>query len=205
MFAFVLVFTLLMLFFAARALHLPFLEETPDFMLGQEKWVAGVLGIGLLIADVVAPVPSSVIMFANGVLFGLFWGATFSTLGGMGAAFVAYWIGTRTAHTGRRWMGDESLSRVNGFFVKYGMMAVIVSRPVPILAEAIGIIAGISRMPADRFLPAALLGILPTAIIYAAAGVRAADFHSSAYIFLSVIALAGAVWIVGRVAVKFRS
>jgi uncharacterized membrane protein YdjX (TVP38/TMEM64 family) len=66
------------------------------------------------------------------------------------------------------------------------------------LAEAVTIIAGISRMPARTFFPAVLLGLLPTAIIYAGAGAYALDFKSGLYVFLAVLALAGAVWVAGR-------
>jgi uncharacterized membrane protein YdjX (TVP38/TMEM64 family) len=197
-----LVVLLLLIFFLVQALDLPFLAEDPRFMLSQKKWVAALLGIGLLIVDVVAPVPSSVIMFANGVMFGIVLGATFSTIGGMGAAIVAYWIGARGERAGKRWMGDESLSRAHVFFVKYGMMAVIVSRPLPILGEVIGIIAGMSKMPAAKFFTAAMAGILPTAILYAVAGKYSTNFQSGLYAFLAVMVLAGAVWFMGRTAVK---
>jgi uncharacterized membrane protein YdjX (TVP38/TMEM64 family) len=80
------------------------------------------------------------------------------------------------------------------------MIAVIVSRPIPILAEAVSIIAGVSRMPAHRFFPATMLGLLPTAVIYAVAGAYAMNFNSGLYAFLAVMTLAGAVWVVGRLA-----
>jgi uncharacterized membrane protein YdjX (TVP38/TMEM64 family) len=197
-FTFVLLLAMLLLFFAAQALHLPFLAEDTSFLLGQKKWAAALAGFGLLVVDVVAPVPSSIIMLVNGMLFGPVWGTLLSVAGGMGAAFAGYWIGLRGERAGRRWMGDEALARANSFFLKYGMIAVIVSRPVPILAEAVSIIAGILRMPPARFFPAALIGLLPTAIIYAIAGAYALDLKSGLYVFLAVMALAGTVWVVGR-------
>ena len=78
------------------------------------------------------------------------------------------------------------------------MIAVIVSRPIPILAEAVGIIAGISRMPARKFFPAALLGLLPTAAIYAIAGAYALNLQTGLFVFFAVVALAGVVWLLGR-------
>lgn len=197
-FTVVLLLAMLLLFFAGQALHLPFLEDDPKFLLGQKKWVAGLAGIGLLIADVVAPVPSSIIMFVNGTLFGPVWGSLLSAAGGMGAAFAGYWIGSRGERAGKRWMGEESLARANLFFRNYGMIAVIVSRPVPVLAEAVSIIAGMSRMPGRKFFFAALLGLLPTVIVYAIAGAYAVNPNSSLYVFLAVVALAGAVWAVGK-------
>src|SRR5262245_26902205 len=115
-FTFALLLAMLLLFFVAQALRLPFLEANTHFMLDQEKWVAGLAGCALLIADVVAPVPSSIIMFANGVVFGPVWGSLLSLAGGMGAALAGYWIGTRGKRAGARWIGDESLARANQFF-----------------------------------------------------------------------------------------
>lgn len=197
-FATVLLLAMLLLFFVGQALQLPFLAEDTSFLLSQKKWVAALAGIGLLIVDVVAPVPSSIIMVANGMLFGPVWGTLLSVTGGAGAAVVGYWIGLRGERAGKRWLGDESLTRTNAFFQQHGMMAVIVSRPVPILAEAVTIIAGMSRMPARKFFPAVLLGLLPTAIIYAVAGAYALNLQSGLYVFLAVMALAGGVWLVGK-------
>jgi len=194
----VLLLAMLLLFFIVTALQMPFLAEDTSFLLSQKKWVAALAGIGLLIVDVVAPVPSSVIMVANGILFGAVAGTFLSVIGGAGAALVGYWIGTQGERVGKRWLGDEALPRANAFFCHYGMMAVIVSRPIPILAEAVSITAGISRMPKQNFFPAVLLGLLPTAIIYAVAGAYALNLKSGLYVFLAVMVLAGAVWIVGK-------
>lgn len=200
----VLLLAMLLLFFVAQALQLPFLAEDTSFLLGQKKWVAGLAGVGLLVVDVAAPVPSSIIMVANGMLFGVIWGTLLSVAGGMGAAWAGYWIGTRGENVGKRWMGVAALARAHSFFRDYGMLAVIVSRPIPILAEAVSIIAGISRMPARLFLPAALLGLLPTGIIYAVAGAYAVNVNTGLYVILAVLLLAGTVWLVGRLMMKSK-
>lgn len=198
----VLLLAMLLLFFVVQALQLPFLAEDTSFLLSQKKWVAALAGVGLLIVDVVAPVPSSIVMLANGMLFGPVGGTLLSMVGGFGAASVGYWMGTQGERVGKRWLGDAALARANDFFQKHGMMAVIVSRPIPILAEAITIMAGISRMSARKFFPAVVLGLLPTAIIYAVAGAYTLNFQSGLYVFLAVIALAGAVWLVGKLVMR---
>ncbi len=194
----VLLLAMLLLFFVVQALELPFLAEDTSFLLGQKKWAAALAGIGLLVVDVVAPVPASIIMMANGMLFGPIGGTLLSLAGGMGAALVGYWIGTRGEHMGKRWLGDASWAQAHSFFRNYGVMAVIVSRPIPILAEAVSIIAGLSQMPTRKFLPAALAGLSPTAVVYAVAGAYALELDKGLFIFLTVMALAGAVWVVGK-------
>ena len=200
-----LLLTMLLLFFVGQALQLPFLAEDSAFLLSQEKWVAALAGIGLLLGDVVAPVPSSIVMLANGMLFGSVWGTLLSVVGGLGAALVGYVIGLRGERAGKRWLGDTALARANAFFQNYGMMAVIVSRPIPMLAEAVSIIAGLARMPAKKFLPATLLGLLPTAASYAVAGAYALDFQSGLYVFLAVMALAGLVWLIGKLLLQTKA
>jgi uncharacterized membrane protein YdjX (TVP38/TMEM64 family) len=196
--ALVLSLSMLVLFFVMQALDLPFLAEDTSFMLRQEKWAAGLAGTGLLLADVVAPVPSSIIMFANGILFGPVWGTLLSTAGGVGAALLGYWIGTQSESFGKRWIGEESFSRARSFFFKYGLIAVIVSRPIPILAETVSIISGISGMPPGKFFLGAVAGVLPIAAIYAVAGACMVELKSGLYVFLAVTALAGSVWAAGR-------
>lgn len=193
-----LLLAMLLLFFVVQALHLPFLAEDTTFLLSQEKSVAAVAGVGLLLVDVVAPVPSSIVMLANGMLFGVIAGTLLSLVGGMGAALLGYWLGTQGDALGRRWFGETAFARAHEFFQQHGLTAVIVSRPVPILAEAVTIIAGITRMPARKFLLAVLLGLLPTALIYAVAGAYALNLQSGLYIFIPVLLAAGAVWVVGR-------
>ena len=193
-----LLLAMLLLFFVVQALQLPFLAEDTSFLLGQKKWVAALAGVGLLVVDVIAPVPASIVMLANGMLFGAVGGTLLSVAGGSGAALVGYWMGMRGADVGKRWLGEESLARANAFFLKHGVLAVIVSRPIPILAEAITIIAGISQMPARTFSLGVLLGLLPTTIIYAVAGAYALNLQSGIYVFLAVLVLAGVVWVVGK-------
>jgi uncharacterized membrane protein YdjX (TVP38/TMEM64 family) len=201
-FTFVLLFSMLLLFLVTAALQLPFLAEDTSFLLSQKKWVAGLAGVGLLILDVVAPVPASIVMLANGMLFGPVWGSLLSVAGGWGAAVVGYWIGRRGERAGQRWLGATSLARAGMFFQKYGLLAVIVSRPIPILAEAVTIIAGMSRMPARTFFLAVMLGLLPTAVIYGVAGAYTLDLNHGWYVFVAVLLLAGAVWMVGRLVMR---
>jgi hypothetical protein len=78
-----LLLAMLLLFFVVQALQLPFLAEDTSFLLSQKKWVAALAGVGLLLVDVIAPVPSSIVMLANGMLFGMIGGTLLSVVGGL--------------------------------------------------------------------------------------------------------------------------
>ena len=58
------------LFLIVEALHVPLLSDPTPWM-KRGGVLAAVIGVGLLIADVVLPVPSSLVMVAHGALFGV--------------------------------------------------------------------------------------------------------------------------------------
>ncbi len=67
---FVLLCFFLLLFLLVEQFQVPLLSD-PSAVLNRGGFIAAVVGTGLLIIDIVLPVPSSLIMIANGALFGL--------------------------------------------------------------------------------------------------------------------------------------
>ncbi len=150
------------------------------------------MGVGLLAADVVLPVPSSLVMVAHGALFGLVGGAVLSLAGRVAAAATGAAIGRGF---GRRWLpGDGGKARGERLVQRWGPLAVVVTRPVPVLAESVTVAAGAAGMPWSLLVVATLVGALPEAVLYAAAGATAATFNNAALVFLVVLALPGAAW-----------
>ncbi|MEM7040332.1 MAG: VTT domain-containing protein [Bacteroidota bacterium] len=138
--------------------------------------LAGLAGVGLLIADIILPIPSTLVMMAMGALFGFWAGMLLAFVGGVGAAMTGYYLGK----SGRKWIqrvfkiGEFEKGR--RFFERWGSLSVIVSRPVPLIAETVSVVAGASGMRALPMLLGSVLGVLPAAAIYAWAG---ANFHGS--------------------------
>jgi uncharacterized membrane protein YdjX (TVP38/TMEM64 family) len=73
-----------------------------------------------------------------------------------------------------------------------------VTRPVPILAETLAILAGTSPMRWRRMIAATFAGSLPAALIYALAGATARSLDNVALVFGLVLAVAGVFWLVGK-------
>src|SRR5690606_17099789 len=152
----------------------------------------------LLVADVFLPVPSSLLMVANGALVGMIPGAiatmVSSTLGGV----LAFWLGRR----GSPWLVEKIPARereqAERFFARWGALAVLLTRPVPILAETFGILAGTTTMRWPRFVVALMLGNLPPAVLYAFAGATAKNPSYTIAIFLVLVGFAGIWWVIGR-------
>ncbi len=187
---------LLALFILAEALAIPGLINPEDYM--GRGGVMALLGMALLVADVLLPVPSSVVMVAHGALFGFVLGAAASLLGAVGAAVAGYGIGRRGGPMMARLLDPRLVARSGGMVRSWGELAIIATRPVPILAETTAILAGAGGLGWTRLLRGAALGSVPPALLYAWAGASAADVGGGLVVFALVSAVAVATWLVGR-------
>ena len=108
------------------------------------------------------PIPSELILPFSGYLvymgrFNLLLVATAGMVGCNIGSAVAYWIG---AKGGRplvmrygKWvlMSAHDVDRMSGFFEKYGSIAILVGRMLPIVQTFVAFPAGIAKMPRLRF------------------------------------------------------
>jgi membrane protein DedA with SNARE-associated domain len=124
----------------------------------------GYAGVAALMAINSAniPLPSELIMPFSGYLvymgrFNLLLVTVAGVIGCNVGSGIGYWIG---AKGGRplverygRWvlMSSHDLDRMSRFFEKYGSIAVLLARMLPILQTFISFPAGIARMPRLRF------------------------------------------------------
>jgi uncharacterized membrane protein YdjX (TVP38/TMEM64 family) len=186
------------LFLIVEALGVPLLSDPTPWM-KHGGVVAASVGVGLLIADVVLPVPSSLVMVAHGALFGVVWGTTLSLFGSVGAAMFAFAIGRRGGRLMERLVTPAEHARASNVLARWGTLAIIVTRPVPLLAETVAIIAGTSSMSWRSVVIASLAGSLPPALLYALTGAAVANFQSTALMFGVVLLIAGLFWLAGLV------
>jgi uncharacterized membrane protein YdjX (TVP38/TMEM64 family) len=144
---------------------------------GARAWMAGygagagLAGVGLLVADLLLPIPSTLVMSALGLAHGAWLGGLYAAVGTMLAGLVAYglsrWLGRPLA---RRLAGEEGLRRGEELFERGGAWLVAGSRCLPILPEAVACLAGLHRMPFRTFLLALACGSVPTGFLFAAIG-----------------------------------
>jgi len=153
---------------------------------------------GLLGLDVLLPVPSSLVSAAAGVLLG-FWSGTFVVWAGMTlSCAIAYVIGSRSARLTGRIVGHDGLERARRIASRYGDLAVVLCRPVPVLAEASVIFAGVVRVPPLRFLTVCALANLGVAAGYAAIGAFSMRMDSFLIAFGGAMALPALAWLASR-------
>ncbi len=107
-------------------------------------------------------IPSELIMPFSGYLvylghFNLYWAAAAGTVGCNLGSAIAYWIG---AKGGRplvvrygKWvlMSRHDLDRMSWFFDRYGSIAILVGRMLPLVQSFVAFPAGIAKMPRLRF------------------------------------------------------
>lgn len=118
---------------------------------GEHALSIGAVGAGLLALDVLLPIPSSILGALLGGRLGFALGFLWSLLGLCTGSALGYALG-------RLWPARfaDDLSEVASDAP--AAAAVLLSRPVPVLAEAISIAAGVTRMPLARFALASFTG-----------------------------------------------
>ena len=159
----------------------------------------------LLAADVFLPVPSSILAAASGVVLGFVWGAATVWLGMTAACLLGYAFGARAASSARRFVGEAGMTRASNLAERYGDYALVLCRPVPVLAEASVIFAGIVRQPFRRFLSLTAWSNAGVALGYAAIGAYSMSVDSFLLAFLGAIAVPGLAMLAGRLWLSGRS
>jgi uncharacterized membrane protein YdjX (TVP38/TMEM64 family) len=97
-----------------------------------------------------------------------------------------------------RLVSEGEKARADAMLAKWGALAIVATRPIPIVAETTAILAGASPMGWGRLLLASLAGNLPAALLYALTGASARSFASGTAMFGIVILIAGLFWFAGR-------
>jgi uncharacterized membrane protein YdjX (TVP38/TMEM64 family) len=174
------------------------LFEDPTPLLRGGKVLAAIAGVLLLVADVFLPVPSSLVMVAHGALFGLTVGTILSLVGCVAAALTGFAVGRAGNDAIRRWVTPAEHDRAGAMLRRWGVVAIAVSRPVPILAETIAILAGSSPLTWRQVAVSAAVGSLVPSLAYAWAGAHATGVVNHALVFGGVLAVTGVLWAIGR-------
>jgi uncharacterized membrane protein YdjX (TVP38/TMEM64 family) len=136
-----------------------------------ESW-AWALGIALIWADVVLPVPQTAVIAALGIIYGTFLGALLGSLGLITGGLLGYVLMLTSARRYvQRLVGPQSLHRLERLFDRGGGWAIVLTRSLPYsVPEAMVFLAGLAGMPTGKFVAALTIGSVPTAFVFAAIG-----------------------------------
>jgi uncharacterized membrane protein YdjX (TVP38/TMEM64 family) len=187
----------LTMFVVGQALGVTLLDDPRPVLEGGGA-IAAALGVGLLVADALLPVPASLVMISLGALYGPLVGTLLSLAGRFGMAVAGFWIGRRGGPLLARAIPAWERAHAQALVDRWGAFAIIASRPVPIVAETTTILAGAAGLRPRTALVAAFVGSIPEAIAYGLVGAAAASFASGALVWLAVLVVAGAFRLVER-------
>ena len=183
--------TTLLMVFGVGMLVLPEAWHNPSDWLTPGYVSSSLIGMGLLVADVLLPVPSSLLMTALGMMHGILLGTLLSLIGNLGAATFGFWLGRRSDGALGRFLSADDRIAASAFLNKWGEVGIILSRPIPILAESVAILAGTSpAISWTQLIRSTLIGAFPASLIYAWAGAQAMTLQSGLFVFGGVILLA---------------
>lgn len=152
--------------------------------------------IAALTLDLFLPVPNGVTNTLAGAAFGFALGTLVIWLGLMGASLAGYGFGRWAARPlAKRWLGADDVDKAHALAERVGPIALIVSRPVPVLAEVMAIAAGVSAMAFARFAIVMALANLGVAMLFAAIGAAAVEQASAELLMLGAVGLPLAFWL----------
>lgn len=147
-----------------------------------EKIKAYILSFGILaplisfllmvFQSLVAPLPAFLITFANAALFGWIYGAILSWFSAMIGAILCFYI---AQYLGRdiveKLTSKKALEKVDLFFEKHGLNAILIARLLPFISfDIISYAAGLTKMGIKHFIVATAIGQLPATLIYSYVG-----------------------------------
>jgi uncharacterized membrane protein YdjX (TVP38/TMEM64 family) len=162
--------------------------------------------VALLASDVFLPVPSSLVSVASVALFG--WaGGLLIWIGMTIGSGLGYWLGSKAGRPlAERFIGPDEVARARRIASELGPAALVLTRAVPVLAEASTVAAGLAAMPFGRFALATGLANAGIAIVYAAWGAAAAGSTTSFLMLLAAaIAVPAFAWLALRLLTRIRT
>lgn len=137
----------------------------------QSRWGITAVIVGLLAADIFLPTPSGPLATLAGAQLG-FLGALMAVWTGLvSGAVIGFWL-TRCWGTPlvRRLAGEEQLEQLRKQFGDRTWAMLMATRPLPILAEAAVLAAGVANVSWRQFLPPIALGSFLFAAVLVAMG-----------------------------------
>ena len=160
-------------------------NETSHFV--RDAGLPGIFAL-MAISSACIPIPSEVVMLFAGfavadptqshashhmtmtgvILAGL--------LGTMAGSWIAYAVGRGgrlellERHGARFHMGPAQIERADRWFARYGDLAVLFGRMIPLVRAFVSLPAGVAKMPFWRFTVLSLIGSIPWVVALAFAG-----------------------------------
>ena len=141
-----------------------------------DSW-AWAVGIALIWADLVLPVPQTAVIAALGIIYGTVFGGLLGSVALISSGILGYALMRTSARRFvDRLVGRRFQSKTESLFDRSGAWAIVLTRSLPYsVPEAVVFLAGLAGMPLGKFTMALTVGSVPTAFAFAAIGAGWAD------------------------------
>lgn len=167
---------------------------------GQFAWLAG---IGLLVADLALPIPTTAVIAALGMLYGPVLGGSIGSLGSVASGLIGYGLCRHLGRPFALWLnGERALATGDRLFSRAGGWFVVLSRWLPVLSEVVACLAGLSRMSFTVFLAALLCGSVPLGFVFASIGHLGGEQPAATLVLSAVLPLC--LWLALRPVLRHR-
>ncbi len=146
----------------------------------------------VLASDILLPIPSSLASTLCGLLLGAFLGFWVSFAAMSVSAAAGYLLGRFASGWAKRLIGVNDMVALQTFQRRCGPWVLLALRPVPILAEASAVFAGIGRYPWGQASVQLALGNAAVSLVYALVGAYFAQTEEASWLaFLAAMAVSG--------------
>jgi uncharacterized membrane protein YdjX (TVP38/TMEM64 family) len=184
------------------------IEAFRAYLLGFGAWAPVASAAIMVLQAVIAPLPSFVVTFTNGLLFGWAWGALLSWSSAMAGAALCFGIARVLGRPAveRLLGGAAALDRADRFFVSHGRRAILLARLLPFVPfDAVSYGAGLTSTSFRGFLVATGAGQIPATLAYSYLGQTASgSMKVLLWVFSVAAALIVIVWAAPRVQLWLR-
>jgi uncharacterized membrane protein YdjX (TVP38/TMEM64 family) len=155
---------------AARADIAPLRE----YLLAFGWWAPLISALLQILTSIIAPLPSFVLAFVNAMLFGLWWGALLTWSTALLAAAICFAMARSLGRPAvERFVPGGALEGTDRWFVRHGVLAVLVARLIPFVnPDVLSYAAGLTSMRWRWFMLSIAVGSLPSTVLYSYLGSR---------------------------------
>lgn len=151
-----------------------------------------------LASDILLPIPSSLASTLCGHYLGFWEGFLVSFMAMNISSFIGYFIGRFCTSIAMKLIKQKEIQQLDNSSKNKGACWILAMRPVPVLAEASVLYAGIKKLPIKSVAWGLLLGNATVSAIYALLGTYTSNDAGVAAAFIGVIIVSGIFWLLAK-------
>lgn len=171
-------------------------QQIERLLTSKESLMAyAVFSFGFLTLDIFLPVPSSLIMILNGKVLGVLAGTVLSLCSGILSSAIGFYLGRSVNTYIDKLFARREKEASNWLFSKFGNLAITISKALPILSEAISIVAGTTSIKFKSFILYSFVGHLIVSGVYAYVGSFSTALSSGLISAIIIVASLAVGWV----------